>query len=185
MYYSNQARIIFIRVPKAGSTSILAALKERFPDLQAFDPSNPYKLYRQIELPEAFETFFRFAVLRHPVEWLRSMFDSLRRGEGMPCAFLRPPEMVHDIGTFARRLRKTPCDWIAPGPNRPIDRVFVIEKSHELEEHFDIHLNRLNQTLNPHRQVKFTPTDKRYLSKRFRREFEFYGALYGGHASSN
>ena len=74
--YNYRHELIYIHVPKCGGTSILAELNNgaKLPRYHA-----DWRAYRQAD-PQAFERFFKFAIVRDPASRLRSAYQYLQAG---------------------------------------------------------------------------------------------------------
>lgn len=107
MILSHTHRFIFIHISKTGGMSVRAALEpysvepERFvmrrPQKMAGDAVNPlYKVWETLLLhpkaskvkdelpPEIFESYFKFAFVRNPWDWLVSMYHFILREPDVP-----------------------------------------------------------------------------------------------------
>ncbi|MGQ7847373.1 sulfotransferase family 2 domain-containing protein [Granulosicoccus sp. 3-233] len=73
--YANRHRIVFIHIPKTGGTSILDALGAGLNDRMHLN----WRIYRHAN-KYRFQKYYKFAVVRHPHDRLRSVYHYLMRG---------------------------------------------------------------------------------------------------------
>ncbi len=75
----DQEKVIYVNVPKAASSSINQALQQQYAGYDLVDPYRPVpdRIRREIDLRDpAFDSYFKFSVVRHPWERLFSGFKS-------------------------------------------------------------------------------------------------------------
>ncbi|WBU55498.1 hypothetical protein [Paracoccus sediminicola] len=186
-----EQRLVFLATPKAGSTAIEVALEplaslavQRPPELKH---ANAARFHRHIHpwLTElSGEAFTTVALMREPVEWLRSWYRFHLRDA--PDA----AEPQHGFEDFVRRYLELPksvtqgiatqSSFLTAG-GRPVDRIFRYERigdfTHFLDEWLDCEISLPRINVPPAADVSLSAATEAALRAELGTDFALYEGL--------
>lgn len=171
MYVTHAGKIVFIRVPKTGSTSVLNAIRAKWPDLQVY--RRPHLKYSEAGRCGD-GSYYRFGCIRHPLDWLRSMYDSIHKGESHRGLFTDSRKASKCIVKFLEELKYTPYDWLVNRGGKLSVIVHKTEEYAELEDRLGISIPRHNVTESPTVRFRYNSETEELLRAKFSREFKHY-----------
>lgn len=182
-------RLVFLATPKAGSTAVEVALEplaslavQRPPELKHVDAARFHRHIHPWLRDMTDDAFTTVALMREPIEWLRSWYrfqlrdaeDPVEGGfEAFAQAYLAAPDaLTQGIGTQSAFLG---------GDSLQIDRLFRYEDidalTHFLDEQLgcEIILPRIN--VPPSADVTLTPETEAALRDRLAPDFALYARI--------
>ena len=176
MYIFNALKMIYIRIPKTGSTSFIHSMKNaghhyQFAGHKKGAYSEHFTAVQAQEFidPVVWSTYEKFAFIRHPYDWVRSLyFTKLTRmylGEDTKRPF---PEFIQNL-----RKETTMYRWLTNKyGGMEIDTVYRLEDIDEIMKKFGCRIVHKNQTAD--NNIELTQEDKYIIDVNFWREMEHY-----------
>lgn len=171
MYVSDKERLVWFRVPAAGSTSYLKVLQHRAPDLKAFSPD--HDLFRdQFERGAWGHDGYDIIVnIRDPWKWVMSMYAMCHRSSAHWGEYVGTShgKKKNDIEYFLENV-VTPLDWVThPTTGKVIaTEVACVEKAYTEFGHLNM------TTMGAKRKFEMTTPLASIFRKRFHRELAYY-----------
>lgn len=177
MYVSHKFSVVFVRVPKTGSTSVFKGYTHHHGPWDKYFQTHlmPHQLERKHK--EALKDYRWIAGIRHPMTWLPSLhrwlFQGHRSEERTRWTNFRVDD-PNDHKSFLRAIRWTPMDWVHD-PEGIVD-----VEPYRLEDAEDFIEEALRFRMTHHNPTDVLPEfnwdddDLEYIGKKFEREFKFY-----------
>ena len=125
-------KFVFLHIPKTGGRWTKAVLKQRFPDARVVRKTthgNPWARYGHPDLEDLYRyKTFRFAFVRHPVDWWRSFWRYRMRTKWQPDHEIDSQCMDDNFDTYVEKVLANMPGYVSEMFTR-----FVGERSSEIE----------------------------------------------------
>ncbi|SDE13582.1 Sulfotransferase family protein [Paracoccus isoporae] len=186
-------RLVFLATPKAGSTAIETALEplaslavQRPPEMKHADAARFHRHIHPWLREMTADHFTTVALMREPVEWLRSWYrfhlrDAQEEDAAMPAeqfeGFARryldqPKSLTQGIGTQSAFLTAAEA---------PVDRIFRYEQidafTRFLDEWLDCEISLPRINVPPSADVSLSPATETALRQALSEDFALYDSL--------
>jgi len=186
MWIFHDLKLIYIRVPKTGSSSFIECMSKKHKVEEVFLKDSPFSKFppitqtqghfsaqsaREVIDPEIWDSYEKIGFIRNPYGWVASFYNQPNT-DGMFLEDNRKP-----FGEFIENLKLTPFSWFEDDKGEIlIDNVYRMEDLSSVMDKYGC------ETVHIHKMVKWkdcvTPDDarkyKEIIKKKFRREFEYY-----------
>lgn len=180
MNFTDEGKLVFVRVPKTGSSSAFDTLIQRYPDFKR--ERSGHTVYRNFtpDQEARCDGFRRIGFVRHPLKWLTSMWSLyLRGGAWMHWGADVMPEagQLKKPQEFLRALKATPMDWLVDRDgNLAMDTVYRTEDMAAFCKEFGSEPRWVNATRDRFTQdeIEWSDADLDYIKRRFNRELSYY-----------
>lgn len=176
MFYSHKARLVWIRVPKTGSTTAYHALKAALPDFKGDGDGHEFLETLHERRGDAFAHYHHMGFVRWPLDWLNSMHASLDNPNNR---FSR----LHCVGgsrdktprEFLEAIEYTPYDWFTVNGAVKVPEIYRTEDMSEFCRSLGQECRVHNRTpLDRRVKLEWTDDDLHYIATKFARELAHY-----------
>lgn len=181
MFVNHDKKVVYIRVPKTGSSAIVTAMRNRHGwDLEPYDMGF-HTHTRMCDIPSQFKKRYQdydwVIGIRHPLTWIPSFYAWIAKNSATmkQLAFGEPANVPDNWLKFVDELCITPMMW-GDDPDGIITQL-IIHKQEDttgLSKMLDVGLSeRRNVTQRPR---DFVPDEQvtELMNRKFHRELEFY-----------
>lgn len=175
MYVSKKLKLIFVRTPKTGSTSVYNGYRHYHGEWDQHWGVHPLPKigYQAKAYKELFPDYTWIAGVRHPETWLPSYYNWAKGATSFWATHMQDAKKPADhISRFMRQIRYTPMDW-TEHPDIHIE-VYPLEKPDRIEELLGFKLAHHNPASKPKAELNLTDEDWEYFNELFKRELEYY-----------
>lgn len=175
MFIFHDLKMIYICIPKTGSTSFLQAIekKHRFKFASSSHRSNHFikhskaKDVRDNFIKESiWSTYHKIGFIRHPYDWIRSIYQLNNQ--------LLGEDNTKPFPLYVKDFSLTMFDWFTDGEELIIDEIYRLEDFREIMKQYGangkLHLNRTS----PKKTTDITEDLKQIIDKKFAREMTYY-----------
>jgi hypothetical protein len=170
-------KLLFIDVPKTGSTSVRKSLSV-YPTHEASPtPHANATDVREAVGEEVWSTYFKFGFVRNPVDWVRSYLYWTKDYDDHKAAFdpTKIPGAEAEIPVLTGHFRnweQTPLDWLTDKEGKLIvDKVYRTEDMDAAMKELGLIAYHEHDTPDD-----FSPEmpSMEFITNRFKREYEYY-----------
>lgn len=171
MYVVPDLWLIYIRVPKTGSTSFTKSLKPFSHTGRIYkDKHATARVAKENCTADEWENFEKIGFIRNPYDWLESFYLS-RTFPGFE-KHMKIDEV--DFGEYIEQLTKTPMHWLSDkNGNLMVDVVYRMEDMSNICEYYGLKENHDN----PRKRsgtFHYTPYLRSVIEEKFKSELEYY-----------
>jgi hypothetical protein len=175
MYVSDKLKLVYIRVPKTGSSSVCKAIG-------AVDPGFEHRHWvhaRYGDIPadkwDGLKTYRKVGFIRHPLAWLPSFFALCQKHHTHRTAYLTEPRALdaQDASWFLRNLKWTPMDWLTDASGNSAVEVLRTEDMTPFLASIGVRPRYENAT-RERPVIDWSGDDLAYIGHRFARELAYY-----------
>lgn len=169
-------KLLFIDVPKTGSTSVRHSLSA-YPTHEVTTAHTNATDVREAVGEEVWGSYFKFGFVRHPIEWVRSYLYWTKDYDDHKAAFdstkIPGPETEIPVLTgHFRNWEQTPLDWLTDKQgNLIVDKVYRTEDMDEAMK--ELGLVAYHEHKCPSDFEADMPSLE-FIKNRFKREYEYY-----------
>jgi hypothetical protein len=176
MFYSDKAKLVWIRVPKTGSTTVYHTLRAALPDLTSDGDPHEFMETLQERRGDAFAHYHHMGFVRWPLDWLNSMHASLahpnNRFSRMHCVGGSKTKTPRE---FLDAIEHTPYDWFTVNGAVKVPEIYRTEDMSEFCNSVGQEARVINRTPDATRvELEWTRDDLHAIATKFARELAHY-----------
>lgn len=163
MYLVPKLSLIYIRVPKTGSTSFVKSLKRVGSSMKVSPHSTA--IDSRIWCEKEWKTHKKIGFVRYPFDWVQSYFKTGLAGR---------KDGQELFERYIYRMQVTPMDWLCDEDGElMVDKVYRMEDMKEVCEQYGLQMFDLNQSKCTE-TFEFNSEMVEIIKDRCRRELEYY-----------